>query len=486
MRERRTLLILGIGAVVFFLGRAQAQSLTVEQAIREVCTNSDSVKMMKETIKKSNEMVRENWANALPYVSATGAYVHEYGSPFSSSSGSSSGSSRPLAKEASTFTPMDSGLVSALASIVPMLKSFSDLSNPVHSNIYTAGISFSQPIYTFGKVGNAISVASDYNKSAKCSYARNMQTLQLGALDVFFGTVIIHKRAEIADHSLDRKKELDSFLERNFQNGSGSKAQVLKTRADVADQDAQTIIAIRDAKVARMNLNAMMGRPLTDTMSLDTVSMLGQIVTMSIPQPEDAVKAALSDRTDIKAIKFLAETNKGGAKIYRAMYLPSIAATGSAGYTRMNSDLSLLSNNGSPSWTLGVGAQWTLFDGFANSAKAAQYQSDANKFEIFVSTMQKMVEIEVRSAILECAAADSNLNSSREMLTSAQEGYLLTNNNFKQGSGQFADVQLSDETLKQAELGVINARYRQVRSRAALLIAMGKEIVALNNDQKSK
>jgi outer membrane protein TolC len=72
------------------------------------------------------------------------------------------------------------------------------------------------------------------------------------------------------------------------------------------------------------------------------------------------------------------------------------------------------------------------------------------------------------------------------MLTSAQEGYLLTNNNFKQGSGQFADVQLSDETLKQAELGVINARYRQVRSRAALLIAMGKEIVALNNDQKSK
>ncbi len=38
---------------------------------------------------------------------------------------------------------------------------------------------------------------------------------------------------------------------------------------------------------------------------------------------------------------------------------------------------------------------------------------------------------------------------------------------------------LSDETLKQAELGVINARYRQVRSRAALQVAMGKGIIEI-------
>ncbi len=46
---------------------------------------------------------------------------------------------------------------------------------------------------------------------------------------------------------------------------------------------AQTIIAIRDAKVARMNLNAMMGRPLTDTVTLDSVETLDQIVDMSDP-----------------------------------------------------------------------------------------------------------------------------------------------------------------------------------------------------------
>ncbi|HMD68359.1 MAG TPA: TolC family protein, partial [Chitinivibrionales bacterium] len=105
--------------------------------------------------------------------------------------------------------------------------------------------------------------------------------------------------------------------------------------------------------------------------------------------------------------------------------------------------------------------------------------SDANKLEIAASTMGKMIEIEVRSAILECSAADSNLNSSREMFSAASETYELTNSNFKQGSGQFADLQLADETLQQAELGMINASYRQTRSRAALQVAMGRGIIEL-------
>jgi outer membrane protein TolC len=458
--------------------RSYSQAITLEQAIREVCTKSDSVKMMNESIKKSDQMVREKWSNALPVISATGAAIHNYGSAFGSSSSSSS---RPLSKTAAPGDPVtEKEFHDVLDPLLGQLGAFKDISSPINSNIYSAGISFNQPLYTFGKIGTAIDVAKNFNKSAKATYARNMQTLQLGALDMFFRTMIFEKASIIAERSLARKKELNSFLERNFQNGAGSKAQVLKTRADVADQIAQTIVSKRDAKVMRMNLNALMGQQLTDSTVLDTTDFLGNLSNMPVQQPEEAVRTALTGRMDIKSMRLLAESNKGGAKILRALYLPSIAALGSAGYSKMESDLQMLSTKGNPNWSLGVGAQWTLFDGFSNSAKAAQYQSDANKLEIIVSTMEKMVEIEVRSAILECSAADSNLSSSREMLNAASETYDLTNSNFKQGSGQFSDLQLADETLQQAELGIINARYRLVRSRAALLVAMGNEIVKLN------
>ena len=114
MRCKMTIPSLLTGMVVAASIQVHSQTLGLEQVIREVCSNSDSVKMMKESVIKADQMVRENWANALPYISATGAYVHNYGSAFGSSGGGSSGSSRPLAKEASTFTPQDSAFMAVL------------------------------------------------------------------------------------------------------------------------------------------------------------------------------------------------------------------------------------------------------------------------------------------------------------------------------------------------------------------------------------
>jgi outer membrane protein TolC len=78
--------------------------------------------------------------------------------------------------------------------------------------------------------------------------------------------------------------------------------------------------------------------------------------------------------------------------------------------------------------------------------------------EITYNSFAKMIEIDVRSTIIECHAADSNYIASQEMFGSATESYDLTNSNFKQGSGQFSDLQLSDELLQQSELGLIQCK----------------------------
>jgi outer membrane protein len=475
-----------------FYTQTSSQTVTLEQVIREVCTKSDSVKMMKESIIKADEMVREKWSNALPKISATGYAGESYGSAFGGSGGGGTQSPSPLEKKQAgpsgnqpapqdtvTYGAMDTAIGAAIKDFSQKL--IDGISSPQTATIYSAGISITQPIFTFGKIGTAIKVANSFNKSAHCSYTRNMQTLQLGALDMYFRTIMAYKSAQIAERALSRKKELNSFLQRNFDLGSGSKAQVMATKADVANQSSAVLIAKRDAATARMMLNAMMGRPLVDSTALDTSSVSGSPVNGVVPAANEAVQSALANRADIQSLKYLAESTRGGAKIYKALYLPSIAATGSAGWSKYQAGSgSFLSTNGNANWSLGVGAQWTLFDGFSNSAKARQYLSDANKLDITNNTISNMVEIDVRSAIMECAAADSNLSASREMLGSAQASYDLTNSNFKQGSGQFADLQLADELLQQAELGMINANYRLVRSRAALQVAMGNDIVKLN------
>jgi outer membrane protein TolC len=474
--------------VVGLFTQSFSQKIGLEQVIREVCANSDSVKMMKESVKKSDLIVKENWSAVYPTISATGAIAQSYGSLFSGgSSSSSSSSNRAPATQAALEKQKDLPPGYTLDSLnriyvtqAGLGSMFGDISKPQTTTVYNTGLQISQTLYTFGKVGTALAVAKNFNQSTRLTYKRNMQAIQLGALDAFYRTVLAERAGIIAEHSLLRKKELNEFLDRNFKSGSGNRAQVLATKADVANQSTATLIAKRDARTARMYLNAFMNRPLVDSSALDTIGVPSSLTIVRLPSEDEAVSTAISERDDLKSLKFLAEATKGGAKIYRAMYLPSIGAQGSAGYSKYESGSKLIPTDWQKSWTIGVGAQWTLFDGFANSAKAAQYTSDATKLEIAYNSVAKMVEIEVRSAITECMAADSNYNASTEMFSAAAESYDLTDGNFKQGSGQFADLQLSDELLQQAELGLINARYRQVRSRAALLIAMGREIISPN------
>jgi outer membrane protein len=462
--------------VVGLFTQSFSQKIGLEQVIREVCANSDSVKMMKETIVKADQVVRENWANALPIISATGYAAQSYGSLFGGSSGGSGSSSRSLAKEASNFTPGDSG---ALAFIENELGQFSTLSNPQTSTIYSAGVSFSQPIYTFGKIGTALKVAKEFSKSAHLTYARNLQTLQLSALDMFFQTVFAEKLCGIQERTVARKKELYEYTNRNFQAGSGAKATVLSTKSDFSKEYSNLLKAIRDARQGRMFLNYFMGRPITDTSILDTFMELPGLMATVIPEPDKAIGFALDGRPELQSMKLYADATRGGAKIYKAMYLPSIAATGSAGWSKYAGN-ALFSNNGTTNWTLGIGAQWTLFDGFANSAKAAQFTSDANKLDIAYETLSKAIEIEIRSDIRNCTVYDSMYEASREGYEAALESYNLTNDNFKLGSGVFSDLKLADESFRQAEVGLIQARFNQMRSRAALLIAMGREIISLN------
>jgi outer membrane protein TolC len=451
-----------------FSGGAAAQQITLELAIREVCTNSDSVKRMQETMTKSEQMVREKWANILPMISSNTFAARSRGSAFGASSGSGQ-SSRSLAKVSSAQPTSSYVTWPALGEM------FEGFSKPQTTTIFSAGLSMSQPIYTFGKVSTALKMAREFNQASKYSVQRNIQTLQLQAFDAFSQAIMAKKAKSIAEQSLARKTYV--FLERNFRLGSGSKAQVLALKADVAGQNTAVLISRRDAHTAQMYLMAIMGRSITDTSGVDTVAGLAELLSAPLPIHDTAIETALSKRTDIKVLDLIAKSNEGGANIYRAMYLPSIAATGSLGYSKNESESKIFKTDWQGSWTVGLGMQWTIFDGFAYSAKAAQFRSDARKMEISKAELSKYIEIEVTTALTECAVADSNLAASLVMQGAAQESYDLMNTNFKQGSGQFADLQLAEEQLLQAQLGLVNARYRQLRSRAALRVAMGNDII---------
>lgn len=461
--------------LVLFQMSAFSEIITLETAIKEVSMNSDSVKSMRESLIKSKQVIRENYARAFPIVSteisAGEAYGRGYGAVKSmekQSSSTSHGGPNP-----------DSSKVVDQKYLGSYMSSFGSLMSEQFKYDYIpnfgAKLNITQPIYTFGKIGTGVKVATYYDSLTQLSNSRNVQHLQLLALDGFYRVIISEMLLAITERSVARKTELNEFLTRNFQLGSGNKAQILSTKADLASLWPEIIKARQNAISSKMMLCIMMGRNPDDSIEVDTSSTIESIQNLVLPTKEDAVKSAIADRNDLQSIDYMVKANKGGYKIYRSQYLPSIVGVFSWGIGGYEAEQ--LFDSDRRNWNAGVALQWTFFDGFANSAKAAQYLSDARKLEIGKSTIKKMIEVEVDTVIAECIAADSNVVASHIVYDAAFEAYTLTNDNFKQGSGQFADLQLAEERLRQGEFGILSARYRQVRSRASLIVAMGKTII---------
>ncbi|MBL8026669.1 MAG: TolC family protein [Fibrobacteres bacterium] len=450
--------------------------VSILQVMHEVCIHSDSAKMMKESIDKAHLMVKEKYSAALPTVSASVNAARTYGMGMMNSGGASS-SVQPF-KYVDTLKT-DTTVKYLSQYVNGLMMGLSNIGASKEYSVYGSAIQISQPLYTFGKIGTAVEVAKDFGESTKRSVVRSLQQLQLSALDGFYRVMLAEMAVNVTDRSLARKMALSNYLERNFKLGSGSKAQMLAAFADVKSEQSNLITARENSLVAKMMLNSMMGRVITEPLILDTSDILKSLAEMQLPETKSAVDSAITIREDLRSLESLKKANEGGAKIYRAMNLPSIGATGSLSFR--GTEPGDIVNWDLRNWTLGVGLQWTLFDGFANSSKAKQFAVDGKKLEMAMGTLTKMIQIEVATAIAECHAADSNFAASKEMLAASQESYDLTNENFKQGGGLFVELQSAQERLRQAEMGFMNARYRLIRSRAALLVSMGKNIAKVED-----
>jgi HAE1 family hydrophobic/amphiphilic exporter-1 len=349
------------------------------------------------------------------------------------------------------------------------------MSKPDDAPVYSASLNISQPIYTFGKIGTAVKVANYYDSATQLSVKRSIQNLQLAGLDLYYGLYLADMALSVQQGSVARLQDQSEFLTRNFSLGSGSKAQILSTNSELVKLKSDILVSKQSLNTLKKRLCMMIGRGSGDSLELDTTGALARSFIEKLPAFDEALKGAIENRDDLRSIDYMRKANDGGVKIFKAMNYPSIAAQAKVGTGGKKFENLFDSDYGT--WQVGVGLMWTMFDGFASTSKARQYQSDSRKLVITYNMLLKALEIEIDAALTSCVTADSAVVASEAALAAMKEVYQLTYDNFKQGSGEFTELQLAEERLRQCEFAIVSAKCTKIRNRAVLLVAMGKNII---------
>jgi HAE1 family hydrophobic/amphiphilic exporter-1 len=347
--------------------------------------------------------------------------------------------------------------------------------NPTVSR-YAYGVEAQQPIFSFGRLGQSFRVASRQIASQDEANRRELQEIELSALDAFYAVVVAEARVKVLDASLERQRRTSGFLEANFSRGAGARSATLLAAASLKGLEPERIRAARDADAARMNLNRLLGRPIDAPLALDTASV-PDFAAPAEDTTEANISRVLDKRPDLEALRLQKETLKGYATAYRMQYLPSLGAQGKVGILAYDLNDQLTDFDKNLEWQVGVGLTWPIFDGLANSSKARQYDSDARALAITERRARNFARIEVEGARREAAAADTALGAARQARDAASEALDLISQDFRAGAGQVTDLLSAEEGLRNAELGLLAARYQNTRARAALRVSLGMDLI---------
>jgi outer membrane protein len=234
----------------------------------------------------------------------------------------------------------------------------------------------------------------------------------------------------------------------------------LVTDADVLQLDVhrsraleQQIRAASDERIARAQLNQLMGEPLDAAFVLDRALSAAAIDATDLASLE---AEALENRSEVKVAALQEQLAGAALTAARAAFLPQVVAQGG---WELNGGAW---NARTSSWVAGAVARINVFHGFADQARLAEARALATRRAAERQKVETAARLDVHIAIARLGAARASEAVGRSAVAQARESRRIIRDRYEAG--------LTDVTsLVRAAEGVVQAEAQQTAARVAVL-----------------
>lgn len=323
----------------------------------------------------------------------------------------------------------------------------------IPDNILQAGLTLTQPIYTFGKIGNAVKSVKSAIKMAESSSELTRRQVRYAAADLYWTARMTDDIVKLAENDLknarDARRKLTSA-------GRAHRSNLLKIESDIASKEINVSDAYFNRDTAHRMLKIMAGIDVDEELTL----------TDSFPSkfgPLNAGELQTTPQWDILSEQV--NMYERLARSQRANGYPTLAATASYSYSTMAGDIGhLFDKSGGQSTYWGLALQMPIFNGGLNRANATIEAMNAAAAREDLAQAKKMITEEYNTAVQRYEHLRGNLSTLQNARDLAAKTYTLSQNRF--ASGQTSAVELADVSagLYQLDLALLNTRYNILMS----------------------
>jgi outer membrane protein TolC len=464
-----------------------ARQLSLQEALTLAEGESETVGIARADVARAEGERRRARSGYYPQLNGLASYQRTLQSQFSAFQEDTEEPSGPPPPQCSAFVPqpgtveqrLDS-LESAVAcaSNADPFAQFSELPFG-RANTFRFGLSFSQVLFTGGRLKGQTQSASAGVRSAEFGLTSARAQLLLDVTSAYYDASLANRLVTIAEETLRQADTTLSQTQLSRQVGNQSEFDLLRARVTRDNQRPVVIQRRSERDLAHYRLKQLLNLPLEQP--LDLTTGLGEAALATAPEV-DALMETLGDtagavRLPVRQAEEGVQSQQGQLRVARAQRWPQVTLYSDYAQLGYPDNVDPFSPDYLSDWTVTLGAQVPIFTGGRIKGDVAVANANLQQAQLRLQQTRERAEVDARNADLQLASAVAAWEASAGTEEQAGRAYQIAEVRYREGLS--TQTELNDSRIQLAQAQVTRAQAARdlqiARMRLALLPALPLE-----------
>lgn len=291
-------------------------------------------------------------------------------------------------------------------------------------DMVASSLNLTYPLFTGLKREALVAQAEKGIQVAEQGQRRSVLEVIRDVKKYYYAAQFAVQMEQLARDTLDRFQALQDLTERLYQHGSlkVKKTDFLRSKTTTAITRTLLSEATYAREMAHEALGNAMGQDWNAQPFALTEASEGSPIDRQLQQ---LVDDAQNFNPDVQQLKLALQISEDQITEARSGYFPMIAFQAEVHdiQTPYHSGLSNAANR--DGWTIGIGMQWNLFDGFLTSGKVDQAKAQQRKLQSQQILLDQGIALQIKQQMLAIRSSNHQIQSSRDAVGSASENRKL-------------------------------------------------------------
>jgi len=299
-------------------------------------------------------------------------------------------------------------------------------------------LTLTYPIFTGGKVSSIIKQVENSVLISQNNVALAETEITLNVKKAYFAVILTDQLLQIGTDAFERFEATYNLTESLYQTGSGTVNKIDFLKNKMSLESFRGIVSELKSKneVAKSALKYYLGVDLESNISLKDKTLEFEYV---IPNATETLDNLLTTNLHLQNLNIASNIYEAKIDEAQSDYYPSFALFGN--YHRLDNsyEYGFATNENKNVFTLGLGLQLSLFNGFRTAGKVEENEAELRGIQLQKVFVEESLKMKLKQLVTELNKSEDKIVSSKEAMIAASENRDLNLRAYQNEIGEVAD-----------------------------------------------